>query len=493
MQGGGVTLPDGQRYGGGGGTQKVCPIMEVLKAAKARETALKDERRVQPVGTAGAKTSTPTVERTAQWRDVRWRYLSAGLGDKSAKARLKKLKDEQAKEKQSAVYGLSQLEPLKHKLEEAKKRGFSMATVDVSAYDVLWQMERGESLETLGGNGKCPICMDTVGSDGHCVATPCAHLFCGACLDDWYQGAQVMYYGQQNVRRKCPICRADVDQKDCIEIVPPPPPSASDAAGSSSGAGPSSAAGPSSEAGPSSAGSDAPSYCAAFAAQAFRSMEPGDLPPLSLANARAIHQDAAAHLTAASGVPAFSAPKARSKPPMFSAKAAQLLQDLDALGEDAPGVPCKAVVFSAQPATITHLDVVLERGLRTGVSHASIRQGDTQQSLEEAVRRWKTSKGCAVLLLQASRAAAGLTLIAARHVFLMEPFLDRGQELQALNRCHRIGQQHAVSCVIYFSPRTIEERVLAYRTADGGGAPELPGSSGGGETDVRSRPEPTCP
>ena len=133
---------------------------------------------------------------------------------------------------------------------------------------------------------------------------------------------------------------------------------------------------------------------------------------------------------------------------MLSAKASQLLRDLDALGEDEPGVPCKAVVFSAQPATVAHLDVVLERGLRAGVSHASIRQGDTQQSLEEAVRRWKSSKGCAVLLLQASRAAAGLTLIAARHVFLMEPFLDRGQELQALvyrDRCHSALSHYAAA------------------------------------------------
>jgi len=72
-----------------------------------------------------------------------------------------------------------------------------------------------------------------------------------------------------------------------------------------------------------------------------------------------------------------------------------------------------------------------------------------------------------VLVLHAGAAAAGLTLIAARHVFLMEPFMDRGQELQALNRCHRIGQQHSVSCTTYYCPGTVEERLLAYRTTEG--------------------------
>ena len=35
---------------------------------------------------------------------------------------------------------------------------------------------------------------------------------------------------------------------------------------------------------------------------------------------------------------------------------------------------------------------------------------------------------------------AGLTLTAARHVVLLEPFMKTGEEAQALNRCHRIGR-----------------------------------------------------
>ena len=86
--------------------------------------------------------------------------------------------------------------------------------------------------------------------------------------------------------------------------------------------------------------------------------------------------------------------------------------------------------------------------------------------------RWNTDPNCRVFLLHAGAAAAGLTLVAARKVFLMEPFLSHGMELQALNRCHRIGQTRPVSCVTYYAARTIEERMLASRD-EFNNAPEL--------------------
>jgi SNF2 family DNA or RNA helicase len=54
----------------------------------------------------------------------------------------------------------------------------------------------------------------------------------------------------------------------------------------------------------------------------------------------------------------------------------------------------------------------------------------------------------------------GLTLTVARRVLLLEPFLKAGEEQQALNRCHRIGQTRPVLCTTLYCSGTIEERML---------------------------------
>ena len=168
-----------------------------------------------------------------------------------------------------------------------------------------------------------------------------------------------------------------------------------------------------------------------------------------------------AHLQAATLLPPGSSPRdLASAGTSLGAKVSRLLADLEALGLDERGVPRKAVVFSQHKAVIRHLAFALRLA---GVGHVSICQGDKTQSQDESVVTWSSSAACKVFLLHAGAAAAGLTLVAARHIFLMEPFLTPGQELQALNRCHRIGQTQQVECVAYYSERTVEERLLALR------------------------------
>ena len=121
------------------------------------------------------------------------------------------------------------------------------------------------------------------------------------------------------------------------------------------------------------------------------------------------------------------------------------------------------MVFSSHQAAVKHLDAMLGRA---GVPHVTIIKGDQHAHLESAVETWSTKPSCRVFLLHAGAAAAGLTLVAAQHVFLMEPFSTPGQELQALNRCHRIGQTRPVTCTTYYSERTVEERLLAFRALE---------------------------
>ena len=59
-------------------------------------------------------------------------------------------------------------------------------------------------------------------------------------------------------------------------------------------------------------------------------------------------------------------------------------------------------------------------------------------------------------------------MTAASHVFLMEPFMKAGEQAQAMNRCHRIGQTKDVTCTLYYAPGTIEERMEAWKEMDTG-------------------------
>ena len=123
------------------------------------------------------------------------------------------------------------------------------------------------------------------------------------------------------------------------------------------------------------------------------------------------------------------------------------------------------MVFSSRKLGIMHLHHVLtlER-----IRHVKIVRGDSQHVLQEAIAKFNDtdSESADVFLLHASTAAAGLTLTKARHVFLMEPFMSEGDELQAINRCHRIGQARQVECATYYVRGSVEERMLAHRRAE---------------------------
>lgn len=70
---------------------------------------------------------------------------------------------------------------------------------------------------------------------------------------------------------------------------------------------------------------------------------------------------------------------------------------------------------------------------------------------------------CQVMLLNVKRGAEGLTLVAATHVFMIEPLLHCGLDAQAINRVHRIGQTEKTYVHRYIIKDTIEEKIDAIR------------------------------
>lgn len=83
-----------------------------------------------------------------------------------------------------------------------------------------------------------------------------------------------------------------------------------------------------------------------------------------------------------------------------------------------------------------------------------------RRNLNAAIRKFKDAdEPTKVLLLLIQQGANGLNLTEAQHVILVEPLLNPGAEAQAVNRVHRIGQQHSTYVHKFLIKDTVEESI----------------------------------
>ena len=78
----------------------------------------------------------------------------------------------------------------------------------------------------------------------------------------------------------------------------------------------------------------------------------------------------------------------------------------------------------------------------------------------EVVQGFQAPDGPSVLLMSLKAGGTGLTLTAADHVFLVDPWWNPAVEAQAADRAHRIGQDKPVFVYRLVAQGTVEERIL---------------------------------
>lgn len=194
-----------------------------------------------------------------------------------------------------------------------------------------------------------------------------------------------------------------------------------------------------------------------------------DLPPGVSRRAHekflAIPRDVLAHLRAATEMGVDC--KRIEKPSSTTSASAGRSSKISALLRDLP-LDERSVVFTGTQEGVLHLRTVL---LVQGIDCRALFVGQDSKASETAVAEWELDEHIGtnanpptpVLVVQAGAAAAGLTLIKACKIFLLEPFVRQEEEQQAFARCHRYGQEKDVKVKCYYSPVTVESRLLEWR------------------------------
>lgn len=324
-----------------------------------------------------------------------------------------------------------------------------------------------------GKKHQCSICLGTVEKP---TFTRCVHLFCAKCLVLSFHASRHVGEGRHGPNHApCPVCRRaySLESLICVKVDSMEAKAAEVAALKKAAR--KTAADAKRRGNARAFGDQVPRYSDAITAEELVELPPPNTDRLSSRNARfpALNRLFITHMQLATGLPLASK---RSACPVgavpdgkisgkqeatddqlawWSPKAAALVESIRALNPKE-----KVVVFSQYKRAILHCTIVLQSAR---IPCVRVVKGDKSHMQHTAVHTFNQDPDCRVLLLHAGPAAAGLTLTVARHVIMLEPFAKAGEEAQALNRCHRIGQSARVSCQVLYYQDSVEERMLAFR------------------------------
>jgi hypothetical protein len=340
-----------------------------------------------------------------------------------------------------------------NRLHVSSEKGVSEDVQAMSTFDSLQLLSHGEREKT-----QCVICLEPLGAvaenngSGVVTMTKCGHLYCRYCLSHYMSG---------NYRPQCPSCRKGFDpRRDLVHIDPSKDEDWRHTARKHRERAKTLVQEASKLLAESNGQLDPDMW-----EQLYRSIDlPAGIDASRDGQVSAIPRDFLVHLRSCTGMPVHcrkddfpSELDAKSR--TFSSKVRSLLRDLPRNE--------RSVVFSSSKPTIEHVQFVLKQ---VGIGCRALFTGQKVEASEQAVADWQSGDPnlldnipCPVLLVQSGAAASGLTLTAACKMFLMEPFIRYEEEQQAYARCHRFGQERPVKCVCYYTPVSVESRLLEWR------------------------------
>jgi len=267
-------------------------------------------------------------------------------------------------------------------------------------------------------NEECPICLERI-SMNHSAITPCLHIFCKDCLLGFLMNDTESGKMKQSLKfcipqkRSCPVCSTEVDSQRVLQMTH----------------------------------TGSRKIQTSFLIQRSHDR--------SKKNPNMSDEDGNARKTLQTAMQGTS-----------SSKLEAILKELQLLWEKEPG--SKVLIFSQFLGFLDIIEKSFEiNGIQYGRLDGKLSQKQRMKVLHDF--RSETQKSTpsqnsitgSVLLISMRAGGVGLNLVAARGVFIVDPWWNAAVEDQCVDRIHRIGQAAKKIYVRkFFVANTIEERIL---------------------------------
>ena len=134
-----------------------------------------------------------------------------------------------------------------------------------------------------------------------------------------------------------------------------------------------------------------------------------------------------------------------------SAKLELLMENL----EESIDLGHRALIFSQWTSL---LDIVEKRFKKIGLRFS--RLDGTTRNRDQVVSEYQKEDGPPVMLLSLKAGGVGITLTAADHIYILDPWWNPATEDQAADRAHRIGQENPVFIHRLVARDTVEDKIL---------------------------------
>ncbi|TVY81741.1 putative ATP-dependent helicase [Lachnellula suecica] len=117
----------------------------------------------------------------------------------------------------------------------------------------------------------------------------------------------------------------------------------------------------------------------------------------------------------------------------------------------------KTIVFSQFVSLLDLLQVPIDQKKWGMERYDGSMKGDARN---DAIVRFTDNPNCKIMLISLKAGNAGLNLVAASRVIILDPFWNPFIEFQAVDRAYRIGQQNPVQVHRILIEQTVEDRII---------------------------------